>query len=68
MANTSLTAVLKRYLFSIVAEFSRSGDKRLTKYFFSKQYYHGCMGHPDVEEHQLIAAELIKYIKNLEHC
>jgi hypothetical protein len=67
MANTSLTAVLKRYLFSIVAEFSRSGDKKVTKYFFSKQYNHGCMGHPDIKEHQLIAAELINYIKDLKH-
>lgn len=67
MGDAILTAVLKNYLSSIVTTLNNSGDKKIYKYFFSKQYHHGCGGHPDLNEHKLIAAELALYIKKLKH-
>ena len=67
MGDTTLTAVLKNYLSSIVIALNNSGDKKVYKYFFSRQYHNGCGGHPDLNDHKLIAAELTRYIKKLEH-
>lgn len=66
IADSSLTVVLKNYLTSIVAGMNKRGDKKVYKYFFSKQYHQGCGGHPDLGEHKLIANELTNYIKHLE--
>ena len=59
MADSTLSASQKIYLSSIVSTLNESGDKEIYKYFFSKQYHHGCGGHPDLKEHKMIAAELI---------
>ncbi|MGH2648765.1 MAG: SGNH/GDSL hydrolase family protein [Ginsengibacter sp.] len=67
MGDEKLTAVLKNYLTSIVDALHNSGDQNVSTYFFTQQYHHGCGGHPDMEEHQQIAAELTHYIKSLEH-
>lgn len=67
MADSTLSASQKNYLSSMVSTVNKSGDKEIYKYFFSKQYHHGCGGHPDLKEHKMIAAELIRYIKNLEN-
>ena len=48
---------------SIVKKVIKNGDKRITKYFFSKQYHNGCDYHPDVAEHRLIANELTNFIR-----
>lgn len=66
MGDSTLTSVLKRYLSSITAYLNASGDKKVYKYFFSKQYHNGCGGHPDLDEHKLIAGELTAYIKQLK--
>jgi hypothetical protein len=66
MGDALLTAVLKNYLNSIVITLNKNGDKEVYKYFFSKQYHKGCGGHPDLDEHKQIAAELTAYIKNLK--
>jgi Carbohydrate esterase 2 N-terminal/GDSL-like Lipase/Acylhydrolase family len=66
MGDATLTAVLKNYLNSIVIALNNRGDKKVYKYFFSKQYHNGCGGHPDLNEHKLIAAELTGYIKQLK--
>ncbi len=42
------------------------GDKKVTKYFFSRQFHNGCGGHPDMAEHELIANELTAYVKQLK--
>ena len=63
MANAALTAVLKNYLTSIDDYFHAHGDKNIYKYFFEKQYNHGCMSHPDLQEHREIADLLIHFIK-----
>jgi lysophospholipase L1-like esterase len=66
MGDATLTPVLKRYLTAITGSINAGGDKRVYKYFFSRQYHNGCGGHPDLAEHKLIADELTAYIKQLK--
>jgi hypothetical protein len=67
MGNEKLTSALKRYLTGVTAYLNTAGDdKKVTHYFFSKQYHNGCGGHPDLAEHKLIADELTAYIKQLK--
>lgn len=63
MADASLAAFMKKALTAIVDKSSKSGDKKITSYFFSKQYHNGCDSHPDMAEHQLIANELTVFIR-----
>lgn len=65
MADEALTAALRKYLTSVVAAENKNGDNKVYKYFFTKRYYHGCGGHPDVQEHEEIAKELTAYIKQI---
>ena len=67
MADSALTVVLKKYLGSIVAFLNESGDHQVYSYFFSRSFHHGCGGHPDLAQHQLIAKELTAYIRHLEN-
>jgi hypothetical protein len=66
MADGKLTDALQRYIKAITAYANASGDKKVYKYFFSRRYYNGCGTHPDLDEHQLIAAELTAYLKKLK--
>ncbi|MDR3697755.1 SGNH/GDSL hydrolase family protein [Mucilaginibacter sp.] len=66
MGDESLRGVIQRYLTAIAGNLNASGDKKVYKYFFSRQYHNGCDGHPDMEEHKLIAGELTAYIKQLK--
>lgn len=66
MANASLTAVLKNYLRGIKNYMNQKGDNKISTYFFSRQFNHGCGGHPDIKEHEQIAKELTAYIRNLK--
>jgi lysophospholipase L1-like esterase len=66
MANIILRNTLARYLNGITAYMNNSGDKKVYKYFFSKQFHHGCGGHPDMDEQAQIAGELTAYIKQVE--
>jgi hypothetical protein len=63
MADQRLAAFMKRSLASIVKTVNDNGDKKVTRYFFSKQYHNGCDSHPDLAEHQQIAKELTAFIK-----
>ncbi len=65
MGDNTLTPVLKRYLTAITGFMNAGGDKKVYKYFFSKQYHNGCGGHPDLADHKLIADELTGYIRQL---
>jgi len=67
MGDEYLTGVLKNYLTAVVDDLNSSGDKKVTKYFFSRQYHRGCGGHPDMEDHQQIAKELTAAIKKSMH-
>ncbi|HEY4324086.1 MAG TPA: SGNH/GDSL hydrolase family protein [Mucilaginibacter sp.] len=66
MADQKLTSALQNYLTGITSYMNARGDKNVYKYFFSRRYYSGCDGHPDMAEHQLIAEELTAYIKQLK--
>jgi hypothetical protein len=66
MGDQTLTPVLQRYLTAVTAYMAASGDKKVSEYFFSRQYHNGCDSHPDLDEHKLIAAELTAYIKRLK--
>jgi hypothetical protein len=66
MADTGLVQVMKKYLYSVVSFLNGKGDKNVYSYFFSRRYYHGCDNHPDLAEHQEIAAELTEYIKKIK--
>jgi len=63
MADASLAVFMKKTLTTVVRKINIEGDKKVTKYFFSKQYSKGCDWHPDLDEHRQIAAELTKFIR-----
>ncbi|MEI9911127.1 MAG: SGNH/GDSL hydrolase family protein [Bacteroidota bacterium] len=63
MADATLAAFMKKTLTAIVRNRNKNGDKKITSYFFSKQFHNGCDHHPDLAEHQLIAGELTAFIK-----
>ncbi|RYE16974.1 MAG: acetyl xylan esterase, partial [Sphingobacteriaceae bacterium] len=66
MGDFTLTKALKNYLTGIVNAVNKSGDKNVSKYFFSKRFMHGCGTHPDLAEHQVMAMEVASYIKKLK--
>ncbi len=66
MGDSTLTAVLKKYLKSVKKSLNDQGDKKVYAYFFSKQYHNGCGGHPGFNEHKKIAAELTAFIKKIK--
>lgn len=66
MGDFALTKALKNYLTGIVKAVNQSGDKNVSKYFFSKRFMHGCGTHPDLAEHQVMAMEVSTYIKKLK--
>ncbi len=63
MADAVLTSFMKKTLTAIVKKANDEDDKKVTSYFFSKQYHNGCDGHPDLAEHREIAAELTNFVK-----
>lgn len=67
MADEKLKAVLKNQINGVLDHLHKEGDKKISKLFFSRSYNGGCDYHPNVGEHQLIAAELSLYLKKLMH-
>lgn len=65
MADARLTAALQSYLGGIVGYMNRQGDANVHSFFFARSYNSGCDRHPDLAEHELIAAELAPYLKKL---
>ncbi len=65
MANEKLNAAQRKYLEAVTSFINAQGDKKVSSYFFSKRYYHGCDSHPNLEEHKQIAEELTAYIKTV---
>ena len=63
MANDQLRAVLQNYITGVVNHVRTQGDQKVDKYFFSRGFTRGCGSHPDLEDHQIIARELIAYLK-----
>ena len=66
MADEKLVLVMKKYLTAIISGAKQADDKKVSSFFFSKRYHNGCDSHPDLAEHQLIAAELTAYLKKLK--
>jgi hypothetical protein len=62
MGNAELTTVLKRYIQGVIGGL---GDARVSSFFFSKQWNHGCAGHPDIADDREIAGELTGYLRGL---
>ena len=67
MADEKLLPVLKDYLTTVVNTINQNGDKKVSKYFFSRSYNSGCDAHPNLAEHELIAKELTAYLRQLMH-
>lgn len=65
MADDQLRAAQHNYLDGVVRYMQAAGDKKVSRYFFSKRYHNGCDSHPDLAEHKQIAAELTAYLKQL---
>lgn len=63
MGDATLTAALKEYLNRVEDRLHREGDARVHTFFFSRSWNRGCGGHPDLDDHQLIAKELTTYLK-----
>lgn len=63
MADATLREGLKKYLTSVVDHVTKSGDRKVHTFFFSTSWNHGCGGHPDLNDHKLIAKELSDYLK-----
>lgn len=63
MGDAALTAFMKKVLVNVVRKMNNDGDKKVSSYFFSKQYRNGCDYHPDLAEHRQIAAELAAFIR-----
>ncbi len=40
-------------------------DKKVELYFFKPMQARGCSGHPNVEDHAILAEELVRFFKNL---
>lgn len=62
MADASLNNTLNKFVTAVKKNISKE-DKKVSTYFFQKRYNHGCDNHPNLQEHQQIAAELSRYIK-----
>jgi lysophospholipase L1-like esterase len=59
-------AKLTEYLTAIVRQLKDvEHDGNIHLFVFSRCYNHGCTGHPDKEEHKLIAAELSPFFKKV---
>lgn len=65
MADEALLKVMRNYISGVVANRNLAGDKKVTKFFFSRSFNSGCGGHPDMAEHVLISNELKAYIQQL---
>lgn len=65
MADAPLTAFMKKTLTAVIKKINAGGDTKVTAFFFSGQFHHGCDGHPDLEEHKLMANELSAFIRKI---
>lgn len=63
MAHSELFNFQKSNIQALVKKINQLGDNKVSCYFFSKQYNLGCDGHPSIEEHQMIADELLQFIQ-----
>jgi hypothetical protein len=67
MADSRLTAAMKKYLTAIVSYVQSKGDRQVHSFYFSKSFNNGCDGHPDLAQHGEIAQELTAFIKDIKY-
>jgi hypothetical protein len=60
-----LNGILKRYMTGISEYMTTHGDPKVYPFSVSKVYTSGCNNHPDMGDHELIAAELTDYIRGI---
>lgn len=65
MADARLNVFMKKTLTEVMKKVNKEGDKKVTTFFFAKQYNNGCDDHPDLAEHQQIAEELTAAVKKI---
>lgn len=59
-------ARLKRYLSTIMARMQKvKKDEKIHLFDFSGHYHKGCTGHPNREEHEMMAKELLPFYKKV---
>lgn len=66
MAGDGLLKVQKSYLKAVVAYMNGHRDQNVSTFFFSRRWDKGCGGHPRLDEHQDIAAELTAGLKKIK--
>ncbi len=66
MAGDGLLKVQKSYLKAVVAYLNKGEDQNVSTFFFSRRWDKGCGGHPRLDEHQDIAAELSAGIRKIK--
>ncbi len=62
MADAQLKRFMEKVINAVQTERRKEGDAKIEQYIFKRQYVAGCDYHPSLEEHQLIATELINFI------
>jgi len=67
MADEKLNTVLKKYISSVCKAMQDEGDTRISYFFFTRRYNHGCGQHPDVREQQEMGKLLAAYIRSRMH-
>jgi lysophospholipase L1-like esterase len=56
----------RNYLESTVSTYKKlTSDQRIFSFTYSNTYGKGCSGHPNLEEHQMMAEELIPFLKEI---
>ncbi len=62
-----LNDTLEKNIDTVVKQINDNGDKKVSSYFFTQSYVNGCGLHPDIDEHQAIADELVEYLEIKMH-
>jgi lysophospholipase L1-like esterase len=67
MVNGNSKLTLERCLRAVKekVDASSTSDKKVAIYFFQPMQAHGCGGHPSVEDHAILAKELVPFFKKL---
>ncbi|MFT3981132.1 MAG: SGNH/GDSL hydrolase family protein [Ferruginibacter sp.] len=62
MAAAELNVFLQKSILSVEQALQKK-DRKITHYFFRRQYTTGCSSHPSGNDHHMIAAELIPFVE-----
>ncbi len=67
MVNGEARIVLQHCLQAVEQSIDQAypSDKKVAVFFFAPMQAHGCGGHPDIDDHAMMASELIPFLKKL---